>query len=461
MAILNDNGDQIDQTRDILFEIAEKTKTRINEKKKIVSLQEIKAQAQAQAMPIDAQYRFELALKSDEISFICEIKKASPSKGLIAPDFPYVQIAKDYQASGAAAISCLTEPFYFQGRDEYLEQVVANVSIPVLRKDFTVDEYMIYEAKVMGASAVLLICSILSDEQLSEYFKIADRLGLSVLVETHTADEVVRALKCGARIIGVNNRNLRTFEVSIQNSIELRKMVHENIVFVSESGIKTKEDIYCLYNNKVNAVLIGETLMRAENKKDILDDLRSLCKKQADVKIKICGIKNAETIEYLNEAKPDYIGFVFAKSVRQVSYRVAKALRQNLDKKIQAIGVFVNEDPQVIIRYLNEGVIDIAQLHGNESEDDIKLIKLKTGQPVIKAVSVKKISDILAFSKSSADYLLLDYGSGGTGKSFDWSILELLEKTNFNKPFFIAGGLNCQNVTDVLNHNCFGVDVSG
>ena len=218
-------------------------------------------------------FAFEKALKKLGISFICECKKASPSKGLIAPDFPYLKIAKEYEAAGADCISVLTEPKWFLGSDAYLREIAESVGIPCLRKDFTVDEYMIYEAKVLGASAVLLICSILSKEQLKEYRYICDELGLSALVEAHDENEVARALKTGAKIVGVNNRDLKTFKVDMNNSIRLRNLAPDNVVFVSESGIKNAGDIAILERNRVGAVLIGETLMRSPDKKAVLENL--------------------------------------------------------------------------------------------------------------------------------------------------------------------------------------------
>ncbi len=256
----------------ILDEITAKTRTRVQQQKKLVPLEEIKQKACS--MDADTGFPFEKALKKQGMSFICEVKKASPSKGVIAEDFPYIQIAKDYEAAGAAAISCLTEPFYFQGNDRYLREIAQTVNIPVLRKDFTVDEYMIYEAKVLGASAVLLICAILTEEQLRAYLETAHSLGLSALVEAHTADEAALAVRCGGRIIGVNNRDLKTFKVDITTSLRLRKLVPENYVYVSESGIRGAEDIKALYENRTDAVLIGETLMRAPDKKKMLDGLR-------------------------------------------------------------------------------------------------------------------------------------------------------------------------------------------
>lgn len=258
----------------ILDEIAAKTKERIAKQKANISFETLRKQAEA--MSPETGFPFEQALRKPGMSFICEVKKASPSKGVIAAEFPYLQIAKDYESAGASAISCLTEPYYFMGKDEYLREIAAQVSIPVLRKDFTVDSYMIYEAKVLGASAIFLICAVLSDEELKEYLTIAKVLGLSALVETHT-EEVNRALKSGAKIIGVNNRDLKTFQVDITTSVRLREMVPEEYVFVSESGIRNAEDISQLYLNGTDAVLIGETLMRSEDKGQMIKELSAKC----------------------------------------------------------------------------------------------------------------------------------------------------------------------------------------
>lgn len=256
----------------ILDEIAQRTRERVEEQKKQLSLETMKEQALK--MDSNTGFPFLKALQTDDIAFICEVKKASPSKGLIAPDFPYVEIAKEYEQAGAAAISVLTEPYYFQGKNEYLTEITKAVSIPVLRKDFTVDEYMIYEAKVIGASCILLICAILDQDTLTQYLELAHSLGLSAIVEAHDEAEVKMALASGAKIIGVNNRDLRTFTVDINNSARYRKMVPEDIVFISESGIKTAEDIQKLRENGTNAVLIGETFMRSEDKKAALTQLR-------------------------------------------------------------------------------------------------------------------------------------------------------------------------------------------
>lgn len=255
----------------ILDQLADYARERVAVAKKKIPLEEIKGQALS--LP-KGNFAFEKALKRSDISFICECKKASPSKGLISPEFPYLQIAKDYEAAGADCISVLTEPKWFLGRDEHLKEIASAVSIPCLRKDFTVDEYMIYEAKVLGASAVLLICSILSKEKLREYIELCDQLGLSALVEAHNEAEVSVALKTGARIIGVNNRNLKDFSVDTDNSIKLRGLIPENILFVSESGVSSAEDVAKLREIGADAVLIGETLMRASHKKAKLTELK-------------------------------------------------------------------------------------------------------------------------------------------------------------------------------------------
>ena len=252
--------------KNILEEIAEKTGERIRKEKLQLPLEQLRTLAEKAPQ----QPSFLEALKKPGMSYICEVKKASPSRGLIAPDFPYLEIAKEYEAAGASAISCLTEPFYFMGSDTYLREITETVDIPVLRKDFTVDKYMIYQAKVLGASAVLLICAILNDRELLEYRELAETLGMDALVDE---EEVARALKAGAKIVGVNNRDLKTFKVDMNNSIRLRNLAPDNVVFVSESGIKNAGDIAILERNRVGAVLIGETLMRSPDKKAALEAL--------------------------------------------------------------------------------------------------------------------------------------------------------------------------------------------
>lgn len=257
----------------ILDQLAGHARERAAEAKKTVPLETIRRQAQAMQK---GDFAFENALKNPGISFICECKKASPSKGLIAPDFPYLQIAKDYEAAGADCISVLTEPKWFLGSNEYLKEIADAVSVPCLRKDFTVDEYMIYEAKVLGASAVLLICSVLSEEQIKEYISICNELGLSALIEAHDESEVKTALHAGARIIGVNNRNLKDFSVDTENSARLRSLIPREVLFVSESGVKSAEEVAKLREIGADAVLIGEALMTAPDKRSRIGELRGV-----------------------------------------------------------------------------------------------------------------------------------------------------------------------------------------
>ncbi|EGW39963.1 indole-3-glycerol phosphate synthase TrpC [Desulfosporosinus sp. OT] len=256
----------------ILEKIATRTIERVAELKQRKPTEQVISEAKA--LNPNTGFPFEKALRAEGLSFICELKKASPSQGIIAQDFPYLQIAKEYEAAGAAAISVLTEPYWFHGQDRYVTEISQEVSLPLLRKDFIVDSYQIYEAKIIGASAILLICALLNTDILKKYLDIAHSLGLSALVEAHTEEEVRSALTAGARVIGVNNRNLKTFEVDITTSIRLRGLVPEDILFVSESGIKSPEDVARLRVNKTDAVLIGESLMRSDHKKEQLAILR-------------------------------------------------------------------------------------------------------------------------------------------------------------------------------------------
>lgn len=255
----------------ILDELAGYARERVRQAKQRNSEEEL--ERRAFALPRGG-FAFEKALGKPGLSFICECKQASPSKGLIAPDFPYLQIAVEYEAAGADGISVLTEPKWFLGKDKYLQEIAERVSVPCLRKDFTVDAYMIYEAKLLGASAVLLICSILGEEEIRDFIALCDRLGLSALVEAHDEGEVETALRAGARMIGVNNRNLKDFSVDTENSRRLREQIPPDVLFVSESGVKTARDVERLREIGADAVLVGETLMRAADKRAKLAELR-------------------------------------------------------------------------------------------------------------------------------------------------------------------------------------------
>lgn len=257
----------------ILDKLADHARERVLAAKERISPDEMRSLALS--LPA-GQFSFETALRKEDIAFICECKKASPSKGIIAEEFDYLSIAEEYEKAGADCISVLTEPKWFMGSDEYLRRIAETVSIPCLRKDFTVDEYMIYEAKVLGASAVLLICTILPPRKIREYIDICGSLGLSALVEAHDADEVRTALDCGARVIGVNNRDLKDFTVDTDNSRRMRDLIPDSVTFVSESGIRTAKDIQQLRDSGVDAVLIGETLMRAADKTEKLRELKGI-----------------------------------------------------------------------------------------------------------------------------------------------------------------------------------------
>ncbi len=227
-------------------------------------LEELKARCRALG-PGQAG-RFEGALKGPGMGFICEVKRASPSKGLIAQDFPYLDIAREYEAAGADCVSCLTEPKWFLGSDRIFEEIRKTISLPMLRKDFTVDEYQLYQARLMGADAVLLICALLDGKTLERYLELARELGLDALVETHDEGEIRMAVAAGARIIGVNNRNLKDFSVDFSNAARLRELVPSECVYVAESGVAGPADVAALRRIGADGVLMGEVLMRAENK---------------------------------------------------------------------------------------------------------------------------------------------------------------------------------------------------
>ena len=453
----------------ILEKIAARTRERVEAEKREVPLAQMAERARAVAAAELAAsptgeftFPFEAALRAPGMSFICEVKKASPSKGLISADFDPVAIARDYQAAGAAAVSCLTEPFWFQGTDEYLTAIADAVDIPVLRKDFVVDEYMVYQAKAIGAAAVLLICSILDDEQLAAYVALCHELGLSALVEAYAPEEVPRAVAAGARIVGVNNRDLRTFEVDFGRSIDLRPAAGANRVFVSESGVETRADVARLEDAAVDAVLIGETLMRAADKQAMLDDLRGVGEKDAaqdgaagvaddaaGPRVKLCGLWRDQDIDAVLAAAPDYCGFVidFPKSHRSVTPERAIELGYALEGSgITRVGVFVDADPETIELLVLAEAIDAVQLHGHEDAAYVSALKerLRGRATVIQAFKVRDAADIADAEKSPADLVLLDNGQG-TGQAFDWALLATDAPTRPRRPFILAGGLTPQN----------------
>ena len=456
----------------ILDTIVEATKIRVAQEKQVESPEAVKAAALA--LPSDTGFPFEAALRQQDFNFICEVKKASPSKGIIAEHFPYLDIAKEYEVAGAAAISVLTEPDFFKGDKKYLQEIASTVKIPVLRKDFIIDEYQIYQAKVWGASAILLICACLDVPTLTKFRELADSLGLSSLVEAHDEQEVQMAIDCGARIIGVNNRNLKDFTVDVQNSVRLRNLVQDDVIFVSESGLETPEDIQVLRDNNIGVALMGETFMRSPNKVEKLAYLYGPT--YYTPKVKMCGISKVETIPAVVEAKPDYMGLVFAPSKRQVTVDQAKILVEELhrgyakkydsdtehDKNgtIKTVGVFVNETVENLVTIANEANLDAVQLHGDEDEAFIQSLKERTNVEVWKAIQIRTAADTEKWIDSSADMLLFDAyhkdERGGTGEVFDWSSLDA-----FERPFMLAGGIDSTNVARAIRTvRPYGIDIS-
>ncbi len=465
----------------ILDKIIEATKIRVAQEKQMESPEAVKAAALA--LPFDTGFPFEAALRQQDFNFICEVKKASPSKGIIAEDFPYLDIAKEYEVAGAAAISVLTEPDFFKGDKKYLQEIARTVKIPVLRKDFIIDEYQIYQAKVWGASAILLICACLDVSTLTKFRELADSLGLSSLVEAHDEHEVQMAIDCGARIIGVNNRNLKDFTVDVQNSVRLRNLVEDDVIFVSESGLETPEDIQVLRDNNIGVALMGETFMRSPNKVEKLSYLYGPT--YYTPKVKMCGISNVETIPAIVEANPDYMGLVFAPSKRQVTVEQAKTLVEELYKQnvvgnnseveqtepvtsldtassetIKTVGVFVNETVENLLKIAEEVKLDVIQLHGDEDESFIQILKEQSNVEVWKAVQVRSAADAEQWIDSSADMLLFDAyhkdERGGTGEVFDWSSLD-----EFERPFMLAGGIDSTNVARATRTvRPYGLDIS-
>lgn len=460
----------------ILDKIIEATKIRVAQEKQVESPESVKATALA--LPSDTGFPFEAAFRQQDFNFICEVKKASPSKGIIAEHFPYLEIAKEYEVAGAAAISVLTEPDFFKGDKKYLQEIASTVKIPVLRKDFIIDEYQIYQAKVWGASAILLICACLDVPTLTKFRELADSLGLSSLVEAHDEHEVQMAIDCGARIIGVNNRNLKDFTVDVQNSVRLRNLVQDDVIFVSESGLETPEDIQVLRDNNIGVALMGETFMRSPNKVEKLAYLYGPT--YYTPKIKICGISKVETILAIVDAKPDYMGLVFAPSKRQVTVDQAKILVSELHKQyanrynrdviqwsndvvqefIKTVGVFVNETLENLVTIATEVNLDAVQLHGDEDEAFIQSLKERTNVEVWKAVQIRSAADAEAWIDSGADMLLFDAyhkdERGGMGEVFDWSCLD-----EFERPFMLAGGIDSTNVARAIRTvRPYGIDIS-
>lgn len=460
--------------KNILQTIADAARERVEAERVRLPLAELSARARAME-PMDAP--FERALRAPGMSFICEVKRASPSKGAIAAGADPVAVARAYEDAGAAAVSCLTEPRWFKGSLDDLAAVAAAVRIPVLRKDFVVDEYMVWQARTAGASAVLLICGILSDGQLAEYVGLAHELGMSALVEAYEPEELPRALAAGAQVVGVNNRDLRSFEVDFGRSARLRPLVGEGRVFVSESGVETRADVALLEEAGVDAVLVGETLMRAADKRAALAELRGVPSQGAPApqaapapraavprtRVKLCGLSREQDVAAALEARPDMVGFVveFERSRRSVTGERLVELSRALDGSgIERVGVFVDAEPARVAKLACGAHLEWVQLHG--SEDDAYVARLReallaagSAARVIQAFCLRSAADAERAERSRADLVLLDSGQG-SGRAFDWSHARALRR-----PYLLAGGLGPGNVAEAVRALApWGVDMS-
>ena len=448
----------------ILDTIVARVRADLEEEKLRVPLEEIRQRAELQPPARDfygALYGSTLQGTYCSVKLIAEVKKASPSKGLLCPDFDPVRLARTYEAGGAAAISVLTEPHFFQGSLDYLAAVRAAVAVPVLRKDFIVDSYQVYQARASGADAILLICALLDDAQLRELLDLARQLGMRCLVEVHNEQETRRAVASGARIIGINNRDLRDFHVDIQTTRQLRALIPGDRLVVSESGLHTRRDVNKLAIWRVQALLVGEALVTAS---DVAEKVREL----SQVQTKICGIRTPDMARHAAEAGADYIGLVFYPTSKRLVkaeevISITRELRQRAEAGLHApktVGVFVNEPPDKINALVREYGLDMVQLSGDESPDVCRAIEA----PVLKAVRPHTQEDIDALEayRPGVQAFLLDTfvpGSwGGTGQVGDWLLAREMAR---RYPTMLAGGLTPENVGGAIEAvQPWGVDVS-
>lgn len=442
----------------ILEQIVARSRTDLEERKRETPLADVRARAASQPAPRDAL----AALRANNaIHVIAEVKRASPSKGLLAPDFDPVKLARTYEAAGASLISVLTEPHFFQGSPAYLTAIKQAVSLPVLCKDFIFDEYQVYEARSWGADLILLICAMLDDEQLRHLLGVAHSLGMNCLVETHDEEEVRRAVTLGAKIIGVNSRDLRTFEMHPGLIRELRRLIPADRVLVAESGIHNAADARRLARYDIQAMLVGESLVKASN---ISGQLKQLLQgANESIQVKICGLSEAEHVATAIEAGADLFGLVFYKpSHRYVTPQRARALVQTLGEKhaqVEAVGLFVNEEVAFVNQTALEAGLDVVQLHGNEAPEFCQQMQ----RPVIKAIHMNDVSDLgkLQAYRETTWRLLLDTptaGWGGSGAAHDWGLTQTAAR---EQRIFLAGGLHPGNVADAIAQvRPWGVDVS-
>ncbi len=383
---------------------------------------------------------YDLCKKKDFI-LLAECKKASPSKGIISEEYNYLKIASDYEKGGCDVISCLTEPNYFLGSDEHFINIRKKVNTLMLRKDFIFSKYQIVESKLLGSDVVLLILAILTGEEVKEFLNLIHELGMCALVETHDEEEIKRAIKLGSKVIGVNNRNLKDFSIDFSNALNLRKK-YPSVYMISESGVKEAKDIRSLKLAGLNGALVGEALMRSN---DPYTELMKYKKALTVPKIKFCGIKRKEDIEAVNKLKPDFIGFVFAnESKRKLSLAEASKLKKKLSEDIIVIGVFKNQPKNLIVEACKKGIIDIIQLHGDEDDLYIKELKNMVDNEIISVYRTSKY----------AEYVMYDSKIPGQGTKAKYY------NRAKNKPVFLAGGININNIDEIIALNPYAIDIS-
>ncbi len=441
-----------------LDHIVKQTLADLEERKHDVPFEEVQLRAALQPPPRDLLAPFRPA---SGVRLIAEVKRASPSKGILAPTFDPVQLARTYEANGAAAISVLTEPHFFLGAPEYLTAIKQAVTIPVLRKDFIVDEYQVYEARAWGADAILLICSILDDTQLQHLLNVANKQRMRCLVEVHSAEEARRAVDAGAIIIGVNSRDLVTFQVNPHLVREVRQLIPADRVVVAESGISTAADARRLARYDVQGMLVGESLVVSN---DIPAQMRTLLQgANASTQVKICGLRTPEHLYAATDAGADLVGLMFYEpSPRYIEPQQARKLlemREARHMATEVVGVFVNKDAAFINEVVEQVGLNVVQLHGTEPPEFCQLMQ----RPVIKGLHLKRNDDLGKISayKETTWRILLDTPTphwGGTGTTHDWSLARTVAQET---PILLAGGLTPGNVAEAITQvHPRGVDVS-
>jgi indole-3-glycerol phosphate synthase/phosphoribosylanthranilate isomerase len=441
-----------------LDRIVTQTRTDLEQRKREIPLEDVKRLAAAQPEPRDLL----LALSpGSTIHLIAEVKRASPSKGMLAPHLDPVELARTYEASGAAAISVLTEPHFFLGSPAYLTAIKQAVNIPVLRKDFIFDEYQVFEARAWGGDAILLICAILNDDQLQHLLKVAHELHMQCLVEVHSAEEAQRAVVAGAAIIGVNSRDLTTFQLHPNLIRELRRLIPKDRVIVAESGIHTAANARGLARYDVQAMLVGESLVVSN---DVPGQMRSLLQgANKSVQVKICGLRTPHHLHAAIEAEADMVGLMFYEpSPRYIEPDYARQLLDTIENRSVApdvVGVFVNKEAGFINDIVEQVGLDFVQLHGSELPEFCQKIQ----RPVIKGLRLHSREDLslVRAHKDIAWRILLDTPSsqwGGSGLTHNWSLARTVAQ---EMPIFLAGGLTAENVREAISQvRPWGVDIS-